>query len=284
MSNNIKDKSAFNFFKYHAAGNDFIVLDYFSENKISVELNSSLIQKICHRQMGIGADGVVVLKSYDAQNKVLEIKLYNSDGGETSMCANGTRCALALLQKIFSWDSQKLIVSTQSGKYEGIITKTDIWLSMDSSFIKTENYDAHHLKTNFEYSRFYFADSGVPHSVFMVKNVKTLDLNRIAPPIRNHFIFPRGCNVNFLTKIQDREFEVRTFERGVEGETLSCGTGILAITSMLKNIDKLEGEILFHTPGGILKSQIDNNQISYGGAVTLVYTATLDSQYLHATR
>lgn len=274
----------FKFYKFHAAGNDFIVLDYFSKDKLNYELNHSFVQKLCHRQLGVGADGVVVLKHWDEKQEILSIDLYNSDGGITAMCANGTRCALALLKKIMGWKSKELVVSTLSGQYQGRITETDIWLSMESSFIKSQEYDVKKLAVPFKYSSFYFANSGVPHSIFVVPNVAEININEVAPLVRSHEIFSEGCNVNFVTKIIDREYKVRTYERGVEGETLSCGTGILAISSMLKIKENAQGEFLFHTPGGPLKSLISLNKISYGGLITLVYSAILESQFFHASR
>jgi len=276
--------NSFSFSKFHAAGNDFVVVDAFSKDKSNMVLNSTFLQKVCHRQMGVGADGIVVLRSWDELSSTLCIDLYNSDGGVATMCANGTRCAMAFLQKMFNWKSRELVVKTLSGNYQGKISQNTIWLSVESSYIKNQEYDLSKVDTQFSFSRFYFANSGVPHSIFWVKDVQSLAIEKIAPAIRSNAIFPEGCNVNFLTQISDHEYQVRTFERGVEGETLSCGTGILAISSMLKNRDKIQGEVIFHTPGGILKAHISSEKISYGGEVVLVYSAILEDAFYDASR
>ncbi len=271
------------FSKYHAAGNDFILINNLN-NEIKINFTPSMIAKLCHRQLGIGADGLVILKKWDEVKSILEIDLYNSDGGVTSMCANGTRCAFSMLKKIKNWNDKKITIKTLSGNYSASVSGEDTWLSMPANQIKTANYDIKKVPTTFEYSDFYFADSGVPHSLFLVADTKKLDLPKVAPTVRHHEIFPQGCNVNFMTKIKDNEFNLRTFERGVEAETLSCGTAILAISYILKKNFNLSGDFFFNTPGGKLKSNITADSISYGGYVTAVYSASLDANFFYASR
>lgn len=272
-----------NFTKYHAAGNDFILINNLDQ-WIKEELTPRRIALLCHRQLGIGADGLVVLQNWDDAKNILKIDLYNSDGGVTSMCANGTRCAFALLKKLNNWGDKSITIQTLSGAYDASVQGKDTWLSMPTSQIKTASFDIKKVPTSFEFSNFYFADSGVPHSLFFVPDVKQLDLVKIAPAIRHHKIFPEGCNVNFMTKVNDREFNLRTFERGVEAETLSCGTAILAISYILSRHFKVMGQVVFNTAGGILKSTLSAETISYGGYVTAVYNANLDIDFFYATR
>lgn len=266
-----------NFYKYQAAGNDFILLDQITSTSEKINLSQVQIQKICHRNFGIGADGLIILNDWDNDKKILKIDLYNSDGGVTAMCANGTRCAIALAKKILNLKDSQIIISTLSGQYIGKIEGDTYWLSIDKSAVKTFEYNASQLKTNFEYLSFYFADSGVPHSIFFVNELSHLDLPQIAPPVRHHEMFSHGCNVNFVKKNNNDNYDVRTFERGVEGETLSCGTGILAISYILSTKQHISGEIVFNTPGGILKAQIHDHEISYGGLVKLVFSGTYAS-------
>lgn len=259
------------FEKLHAAGNDFILFD-FSEGE-TFQLDETLIKKICHRQMGVGADGVIVLDFYERENKKLNIKLFNSDGSESKMCANGTRCAVYFQAKKMHLQSIK--VETLSGVYESKIKEDEVWLSMGIDHFKDEKIDFKKLECAFKFDQFYFADSGVPHSIFVVKNVKDLNIAELSPSIRHHKIFTKGCNVNFVERLSGNEFFVRTFERGVEDETLSCGTGILAISYSLKKHEGLSGNMQFQTKGGLLKSQIENNSISYGGKVISVFSGQL---------
>lgn len=279
----MRDIKESTFFKYHAAGNDFIVLNNLNQ-QYSNSLSTQEIHLLCHRQLGMGADGLVILQNWNEVSNILSIDLYNSDGGATEMCANGTRCAFALLSKLKQWQDKNISIQTRSGIYQAYASKFDMWLAKPIHEFKSSDFNIKKIPLTFDYSHFYFADSGVPHSVFFVQDVDKLDVNKISPMIRHHEIFPNGCNVNFITQITDNEFKVRTFERGVEAETLSCGTAILSISYILKNHFKSLGEILFHTSGGKLKSKISAESISYGGGVTAVFSGTLDSNFFHASR
>lgn len=259
------------FEKLHAAGNDFILFDFI--NSSSFDLSAAYIEKICHRQMGAGADGVVVLDEWDNEKCILKIRLYNSDGSISKMCANGTRCAAYYFSKKNS--KPQIQISTLSGTYTCLVRDDETWLTMGAENIKDKEYDHQKLNCTFKYNQFYFADSGVPHSIFFVNNLASLDVKKIAPAVRHASMFAQGCNVNFVEKNTATQLQVRTFERGVEDETLSCGTGILAITHCLKKFEGFKDEIIFHTKGGILKSKIENDKITYGGKVYWVYSANL---------
>lgn len=199
------------FNKYHGTGNDFIIID--NRKGEFNPADSSLISSLCHRRFGIGADGLILIslhKDYD-----FEMKYFNSDGNESSMCGNGGRCAAAFAyrhniagtgQRFLTWD----------GMHEALIKDDIIRLRMnDVTDIQTPGGD-------------YFINTGSPHLVRFSGNVKDLDVFRLGRSLRNAKEYsPGGANVNFV-EVSESSIFVRTYERGVEDETLSCGTGVTA--------------------------------------------------------
>lgn len=205
------------FQKYQANGNDFVML---LDLKHQIELSKEQIARICNRHFGIGADGLMLLlpsKQYD-----FEMVYYNSDGSPGSMCGNGGRsiAALAFDSDLASRNMQFL---ASDGLHQAIINKEikehhlfDVSLKMiDVSYVE-EILDG------------YFLNTGVPHFVQFVDSFEKVNVEAEGRKIRNHSVFsPEGANVDFVV-LDDHQMFVRTYERGVEGETLSCGTGVTA--------------------------------------------------------
>lgn len=237
-----------NFTKMVGAGNDFIVI-----NAGPKEL-SALAKKICDRKTVIGADGVLVIE----KSKIADfrMRIFNADGSEAEMCGNGLRCAV-----LFKGIEKKVKVETKAGIYEGEITGEDrVKVKMEDPKDLRLNFP---LKVNGRKIKVNFINTGVPHAVVFVEGLDKIAVDMIGPAIRHHDEFkPQGANVNFVEIIDDGNIKIRTYERGVEGETLSCGTGSVA-SAIIANSKSLfdcakskqitDSKINVHTQGGVLK-------------------------------
>jgi diaminopimelate epimerase len=253
------------FNKYHGTGNDFIIID--NRNNLINPSDTILINKLCNRRFGIGADGLILISLHPVYD--FEMKYYNSDGNESSMCGNGGRCAAAFaLRKGIAGNKQ--IFFAFDGPHEAEIGNETIRLQMSdvTGFRK--------IKGN------YFLNTGSPHYVCFVKNVRELDIYNEGKKIRWSDDFnPGGTNVNFAEVSADGIF-VRTFERGVEDETLSCGTGVTAtaIASVLSgHFDK--NIINVRTLGGNLSVEMKTGEekitgIRLSGPATFVFEGNIE--------
>jgi diaminopimelate epimerase len=199
------------FNKYEGTGNDFIIIDN-RKNIINPD-DFNLIRKLCDRRFGIGADGLILISEnlqYD-----FEMKYFNSDGYESSMCGNGGRCSAAYAIKT-GITGKKVAFLAIDGAHKAISEGNIIRLQMND--VKEPRL----IKGN------YFMNTGSPHCVVFQKDIKKLDVNEEGKKIRwSEDYAPEGTNVNFV-EIIEKDIFVRTFERGVEEETYSCGTGVVA--------------------------------------------------------
>ena len=226
------------FYKYQGTGNDFILLDDRNENH---SFSSEKIKKLCDRHFGIGADGLILLR-----NKVgfdFDMLYYNSDGLPGSMCGNGGRCAAAFAHSL-GLTTKKINFNAFDGSHQAEILKENpysVRLHMND-VLKIESNDA-----------FVFLDTGSPHYCCFVKNVNEIDVIHEGRKIRYNERFKKdGVNVNFIEQ-KGAELLVRTYERGVEAETLSCGTGVTASVVAASFTKKIRGSSCkVVTPGGIL--------------------------------
>ncbi len=254
-------KTPLKFSKYSGNGNDFVILD-----NPAVKLEPSLISKLCDRHFGVGADGVLVLQEEkDADGRM---RIYNADGGEAEMCANGLRCLVTYIDEKAQKKKDTYLIKTMNSQYR--VTREDGAFAIEMSEIKDKNlYD---LSTFHEFDRSYFVNTGVPHLVFSAKKVKDLDLKAVAPRYRHHSIFPNGSNVSFLEvdEAQPQTAYVRTFERGVEDETHSCGTGLTAAALALNFWLDWKGKITLRTLGGTQIVKLAET-VTYSGEVTLCF-------------
>lgn len=228
---------ALEFFKYHGAGNDFIIFDNRNQK---FNLNQEQISFLCHRQFGIGADGIMLLnksKKYD-----FSMHYYNSDGAEGTMCGNGGRCIVAFAKML------NLIVDiTEFEAIDGV----HIAEIFDDSTIKLKMNDVNNVT---EINGDFILDTGSPHFVRFIEDVEKLEVFSLGREIRNRKEFlPKGINVNFVEKIDESKIYVRTYERGVENETLSCGTGVTA-ASLAMSVLNGNTEFEIKTNGGTLKT------------------------------
>lgn len=227
-----------NFYKYQGTGNDFILID--NRNKTFNRSDQKDIAFLCDRRFGIGADGLILLETHPTCD--FKMVYYNSDGNESSMCGNGGRCITAFAH-FLGIIHDKAEFEAIDGLHKAEINGDQVSLQMgDVSEVARED-------------AFVFLDTGSPHHVQLANNVNDLDVKRLGHDIRysDHYK-AEGTNVNFVEPLSSDSFKVRTYERGVEDETLSCGTGVTAVALAMNYIGETEKNLItLHTPGGILK-------------------------------
>ncbi|MDI1355898.1 MAG: diaminopimelate epimerase [bacterium] len=225
------------FHKYQGTGNDFILID----NRLkAVELSTEHIQFLCDRRFGIGADGLMLLEKESGYD--FKMVYFNSDGNQSSMCGNGGRCITAFAKQL------------------GIIRDEARFLAIDGPHLALVEGDLISLKMQDvnqmeQGSDYFFLNTGSPHYVKLVNDVEHTDVSTEGKNIRNSDRFKEeGTNVNFIERINDEVF-VRTYERGVENETLSCGTGVTAaaLVAALLGISTGKNECMIRTLGGKLE-------------------------------
>lgn len=254
------------FSKYNGAGNDFIVID---DRKNNIEINSSLIEKLCNRNFGIGGDGLILIK--ESKSTDFEIFHYTSDGNLGSLCGNGSRCAISFAYK---------------NKIIGKKTRFDAFDGMHNAEIINDNLVKMEMKINsdiIENEYGIWLDTGSPHLVIEKDNTDELDVNLLGSSIRyNEYYKKEGVNVNFIEKVSNETFKIRTYERGVENETLACGTGSTASAICMSYLGKSESNnITMKCRGGDLKVGFvskDNlfTNISITGPAKLVFEGQIN--------
>lgn len=247
------------FTKLSGNGNDFIVLNG------PVSLNPEQIKKMCDRHFGIGADGILILTP--EPNHDGRMQIINADGGEAEMCGNGIRCIATYLDSISDDKKPFYKIKTMNGTYD--VTRKNGTFAVEMSEIKDKNiYD---LSSFNEYKRSFYINTGVPHLIFEVHEAKRIDIKSRAPQYRFHRMFPNGTNVSFLQILDGfQEAYVRTYERGVEDETFSCGTGLTAAGLALNHWYAWQGDITLQTLGGTQHIHI-GDKIYYSGEVKVCF-------------
>lgn len=211
-----------NFTKMVASGNDFIVLDNRGK-KFSDAVLPKLAEALCARRLSVGADGLLVVER--SKTADFRMRIFNPDGSEPDMCGNGARC-IALYAKMNKIAKDKMAFMTGAGRIDAEVRKDSIKIRMvDPKGLKTDlSIDVDGKKTPVS-----FINTGVPHAVLFVQNLDEIDVVGLGRAIRYHKRFmPQGANVDFVKIEGARKIAVRTYERGVEEETLACGTGACA--------------------------------------------------------
>lgn len=211
-----------NFHKMNGAGNDFVVID---NRALDTNLSKEQIAKLCNRQRGVGADGLLAVEP--AENGAdYKFRYYNADGGEAEMCGNGARCFGKYTAKLSGEGTKTVSFETIAGTLSATLNGEDVTIAMSDPFdLKMNaNIDIEGLD-----SPIHILNTGVPHAVVFVDDLENLDVIKYGAAIRYHSHFaPAGTNVNFVHIIDEKHIAIRTYERGVEGETLACGTGMTA--------------------------------------------------------
>lgn len=250
------------FTKLSGNGNDFVLIE-----DPGVALSPELIQRLCDRHFGVGADGVLV--AGPSLTADVKMTIYNADGSCASMCANGARCLGDYYHRRMSNPKRdEYVIETAKSLYPIIYKNNSFALQMtEKKDIEKYNLDfLDDLKTK----KKYFIDTGVPHVVIEVDNVDEVDLMYWGKKIRFHEKFPNGTNVNFFHRLPAQQTaRVRTYERGVEGETFSCGTGLAATAWTCHQFYGWKNEMKFHTKGGLHTLTLDDkDQLYLQGEVT----------------
>jgi diaminopimelate epimerase len=209
------------FTKMDGAGNDFILID---NRGGDVHLKRDQIARLCDRHRGIGADGILLLEN-TSNHADFRMRYFNADGGEAEMCGNGARCFARFANKVAGAKS-KISFETPAGVISAELAGDLVTLQMTKP---TDLRMKVPLQIGAEKRIVHFINSGVPHVVVPVAQVGDVDVPQEGSAIRHHEMFsPKGANVNFIEKRGPDEIAVRTYERGVENETLACGTGVVA--------------------------------------------------------
>ncbi len=255
------------FYKYHGTGNDFILID--NRDEKFDPTNHSLIATMCNRHFGIGADGLILLEN--TREFDFAMRYYNADGHEGSMCGNGGRCVVAFAKKLGIIE-YKSNFDAIDGLHHATIENDVISLQM-GDVNEIEKYPTH-----------YFLDTGSPHHVTMIEGIETYPVTEKGKEIRyGSPYYNKGTNVNFVEQSSPSSFKVRTYERGVENETLSCGTGVTAVAiAMFEQKKTTRKKIKLETLGGELEVSFSKNKKGYQniylkGPATLVFEGHFNS-------
>ena len=227
----------------NGAGNDFVLID----NRLGdVHLDRSQIARLCDRHRGIGADGILLLEK--ASNRTdFRMRYFNADGGEAEMCGNGARCFARFANKVAGGEGT-ISFETPAGVISAALIGDLVTLQMTEPTDLRLNVK---LTVASENRIVHFINSGVPHVVIPVSRIDDADVRREGAAIRYHEIFsPKGANVNFIEKRGPTKIAVRTYERGVEDETLACGTGVVASALVFAAMEDVSGPIGVLVRGG----------------------------------
>lgn len=253
------------FYKYQGTGNDFVIID--NRTKIFDADNHQLVNRLCDRKFGIGADGLMLLENAD--NYDFKMVYFNADGKEGSMCGNGGRALVKFAHDIGVIADKAHFIAVD-GEHEATVKDGIVSLKMGNVSEVEKGAD------------FYYLDTGSPHYVSFVDNVAGMNVFAEGQKIRYNERFKTiGTNVNFVEKIAEDEVQVRTYERGVEDETLSCGTGVTAaaLTCALKG---MESPVKIKTLGGSLqiafekKSENEFTNVYLIGPAEKVFSGTIE--------
>lgn len=243
------------FSKYHGTGNDFILID--DRSNSLTHLQEEKVKSLCDRRTGIGADGLLLFQKDDRHD--FKMVYFNADGRLSSMCGNGGRCMAAFARKL-GMNKDRFVFTAADGLHEAVIEKYDsasgnAQVSLKMNDVKQIESSAHHV----------FIDTGSPHYITFVNNVEKLNVDTEGKKIRFSDAYAEhGVNVNFI-EVDNGVLKVRTYERGVEGETLSCGTGVTASALATAYVGKTppSGEQKIITPGGKLSVAYRKNGLGF---------------------
>ncbi|MFV8370352.1 diaminopimelate epimerase [Flavobacterium sp. LB2R40] len=255
------------FYKYQGTGNDFVMVD----NRLGFfpKENTKRIAHLCDRRFGIGGDGLILLEN-DAETD-FKMVYYNSDGNQSSMCGNGGRCLVAFAKKLNVIQNNTTFIATD-GVHHATITKDGL--------VSLQMIDVAEVKVSDDHV---FLNTGSPHHVQLVHDLENYNIKKNGAAIRYGDLYGEvGSNINFVKQIDDTTFSLRTYERGVEDETLSCGTGATAVAIAMNVLGKTKASSIdLNVEGGKLVVSFDKKEgqftrIFLKGPAEFVFKGTID--------
>jgi diaminopimelate epimerase len=255
------------FYKYQGTGNDFVMIDNRLEN--FPKNNTKLIESLCDRRFGIGADGLILLENDNSTD--FKMVYYNSDGNESSMCGNGGRCLVAFAKSLNVINNEATFIATD-GLHNATIDENGI--------VSLQMKDVDEVKIESEYV---FLNTGSPHHVTLVNDLENYNVKENGASIRYSDLYGKvGSNVNFVNQLSENHFALRTYERGVEDETLSCGTGATATAIAMNAIGKTNSNAIdINVEGGKLKVTFEKSEKGFEkvfliGPATFVFEGEIE--------
>ena len=252
------------FYKYQGTGNDFIIVD--DRQATLGSYTSEFVQKLCDRRFGIGADGFMVIRDHKEYD--FEMIYHNADGSQ-SLCGNGSRCAVHLARQLGMIEQEACFLTTDGVHHA----------SIRAGLIHVKMHDVTEVK---QLPAGYWLDTGSPHYVTWVKELNGLDVHQQGQAIRNSALFQKeGVNVNFVQRKDDGTLAMSTYERGVEAETLSCGTGAVAV-ALVASLEGSTSPVTIDAQGGQLQVSFTKKSVQHFqdiyliGPAQQVYQGTID--------
>ena len=248
------------FYKYQGTGNDFIIID--NRTLLFPKNDTQLIARFCDRRFGIGADGLLLLEDDDSSD--FKMIYYNSDGNLGSMCGNGGRCLVAFAKLVGAIQKETEFVATD-GLHQATINGDIISLKMKD------------VSNIIDKKQSFFLNTGSPHHVQLVNDLESFKVVKEGKRLRYGVYGEKGSNINFVEQLGTDTFAVRTYERGVEDETLSCGTGVTAVALAMSYAGKTTSKhINIRTKGGDLRIKFEGQSGNFSdiylqGPAELVY-------------
>ncbi len=250
------------FSKYQGTGNDFVIID--NRHEQFPKKDTKLVHRLCDRKFGIGADGLILLENHPTLD--FRMVYYNADGRQSSMCGNGGRCVVAFAKAL-----QIISTNTTFEAIDGVHHAT----IDDQGLVHLQMQDVYDITHGDAYT---FLNTGSPHHVVVTPEVKKVNVKDEGAQIRYGKLYgEEGANINFVEQRSSDTFAVRTYERGVEDETLSCGTGVTAVALAMYEMGKTASQdIALEVEGGGLRVTFDKNEEGYNeifliGAATFVF-------------
>ncbi|RRB18409.1 diaminopimelate epimerase [Larkinella knui] len=257
------------FFKYQGTGNDFILIDDRDE---TFPASQERIARLCHRRFGIGADGLILLRNHSEYD--FQMVYFNADGAEGSMCGNGGRCIVRFAHDLGLFEKETRFLAVD-GEHYAVVTEEEVSLKMN---------EISGIDHQPDYS---FLNTGSPHYVKVVEDVESMDVVAEGRPVRYDDRFaPGGTNANFIEPIGSNTLFVRTYERGVEDETYSCGTGVTASALVAHQQLGMNSPVLIQTIGGNLRVSFEVtadgsfNDLYLTGPAVRVFTGSIPDEFL----
>lgn len=242
------------FWKMEGLGNDFVVVEG------PVDLRAETVRDLCHRRLGVGADGVLAVTPLD--RSTVRMEYWNADGSLAEMCGNGLRC-VARFARLRDWvDADRFGVETPAGPRSVVLVPGGARVEVGPVTVGEEcRIDGHRLVP---------ASVGNPHAVMVVDAVESAPVGEVGPKIETDPAFPERTNVEFMELIDDRRIRLRVWERGV-GETLACGSGAVAAAAVAHARHESGSEIEVHLPGGAATVQLIDGTGWLEGPARLVF-------------